>query len=192
MTNSKKKAAVKTAKKKTSTITKTVKKAAKKAAAKLPTKKAKPAKKVVKKVVKKSVVAEATVQTVSPVKFAHLRDPRNPKRVLTIATTKTQENGADVLNVGFAVNFITNDSDVTWLKSQGSNDVYDRKLGNKIAAGRVEKTPIRIELNGRHPMDAIRALFRDLDREVLENAQIPYRAKQIVELDGKAYAARNR
>lgn len=180
MTNSKKKAAS-TAKKKSTVLVKTAKKAVKKAAKKVP------AKKAVKKETKAVVVPE--VVKPSAVKFTHLRDPRNTKRVLTIATMKTKENGADVLNVGFAVNFISPRNRYGH-EIFANCDVYDRKLGNKIAAGRAEKSPIRIELNGRHPMDAIRCLFRDLPREVLENAQIPYRAKQIVELDSKAYAAR--
>lgn len=130
--------------------------------------------------------AAASVSVAKPVKFTHIQDPRNQKRVLTLATVKTQENGSDVLAVGIAMNFhVTEWTAENWGQP---NDVYDRKLGNKIAAGRAEKTPVRIELLGRHPMDAIRQFVCGLSREELEVLGIPYRAKQILELDGRAYA----
>lgn len=106
------------------------------------------------------------------IRFTHIRDPRNEKRVLTIARTIE----GDAVRFGFSLNYVKQAR--YWERSA---DVYNRKLGNKIAVGRHNECPLRVSLDGRHPMDAIRAVFLD-KRSTLAEVGIPYRAKQIVEL----------
>lgn len=117
------------------------------------------------------------------IRFTHIRDPRNEKRVLTIARTIE----GDAVRFGYSLNYISAGGDRSSSADHPAPDVYNRKLGNKIAVGRLEKSPLRVSLlDGRHPMDAIRAVFMD-KRSTLAEVGIPYRAKQIVELSVAAH-----
>lgn len=107
-------------------------------------------------------------------KFTHIRDPKNPKRVVTLARTIANEDGKDVVHVGFAINYISASRFAT-------TDVYNRKLGNKIALGRLEHSPIRLPLvAGSHPMDVVRGFFGGCSHDMLDACKIPYRIQQIV------------
>lgn len=106
------------------------------------------------------------------VKFGYLVDPKNSKRVVTVAR---RVNG-DTVDFGFAVcnpgqrTVSYNSQEPKIYYSCG--DLFTKDKGRKIAVGRLEKHPISIKLeDGQNPMDAIRKAVQSGTVEVPPSAR---------------------
>lgn len=120
-------------------------------------------------------------------KFVHIRDPRDVRRVLTLARKIVEtETGSKTLHVGYAINRVDTVSDDWGLLPKP--DVFRRKLGNKIAEGRLESNPVIIPLKDeQHPMDAVRSFFQSANHHILTEGRVPFVVKRVVDADREFY-----
>lgn len=86
------------------------------------------------------------------VKFMYLRDPKNPKRVITVARQLTEDG--KFVKVGWAVCRPTV-REGKYIVSNG--DEFNKKRGREIAVGRLKKNGgcLRISVEGKKPVVAI-------------------------------------
>lgn len=108
-------------------------------------------------------------------KFSHHTDPRNPKRTLTLARTFETVDNKRFIRVGYSINFVP---------VAGNRDVYDRKQGNLVAAGRMVQAPFVLAIEeGQDPVTVITDFFKNAPSSSFKKKSIPMtRIKSILGL----------
>lgn len=90
--------------------------------------------------------------------YLYLRDPKNKHRVMTVARILVKTDSGDFLQVATATNRVSLSHFEPWFKQvQKPVDVFNKKMGRKIAAGRLaSEHSYRVYLEGRTPSQALR------------------------------------
>jgi len=104
----------------------------------------------------------------------YIRDPNEPKRVLTVARRFVEE---DVLIVGWALCRPTTE----W--RQG--DEFYKKRGRDIAVARMEmpRTQMVVSVKGQKPIHAVMHALSDCDEKIVQDLTIKHIAK--IQEEGK-------
>lgn len=120
----------------------------------------------------------------STIKFNHIRDPKNPKRVVTVARTIDIQGDEQRITFAFATNHPSTSLSTqhSWLKEP--SDQYRRKVGNYIATQRLVKRPLNIAVDKSvNPMAAILKFVTALSKDELADLGIPMVVVRVLEED---------